>query len=234
MAYYPGIKIAPSMLSADYANLERDIRDLENRGIDIFHIDIMDGNFVPNITIGPGVVKDIRKSTDIILDIHLMIRDPEFFIPKFIDAGADIINFHVEVFLEEKNLNLSKLAKVYNNIKGARRALTVNPPTDVIYFKDILNALELDFILIMSVNPGFGGQAFMPQVLDKIKVLREQYGFKGDIQIDGGINAETSVAALEAGANILVSGNYILKAVDRAAAIGKLKDNIFNYKGGVR
>jgi len=234
MLYYPDIKIAPSILSADYANLGRDIKDLEAKGIDMLHIDIMDGHFVPNLTIGPGVVKDIRKTTKSELDVHLMIENPEFFIPKFIDAGADIINFHVEVFLEDKKLDLNKLLKVYNGIKGVRVGLTINPPTEVTYFKDILRSLELDFILIMSVNPGFGGQDFIVQVLEKVKTLREEYGFKGDIQIDGGINADTSIVALEAGCNILVSGNYILKASDRTYAIDKLKDSIFNYKGGVR
>ncbi|MDP8253013.1 MAG: ribulose-phosphate 3-epimerase [Candidatus Kaelpia aquatica] len=234
MLYYPDIKIAPSILSADYANLELDLKDLEAKGADFFHIDIMDGHFVPNLTIGPGVVKDIRNITDLVLDVHLMIEDPEFFIPKFIDAGADIINFHVEAFLKENRLDLKKLVKVYSGIKEVRKGLTINPPTDVAYFKEILVNIDLDFILIMSVNPGFGGQAFIVQVLDKVRTLREEYGFKGDIQIDGGINAETSALALEAGCNILVAGNYILKAVDRREAIAKLKDNISNHRGGVR
>ncbi len=234
MLYYPDIKIAPSILSANYANLEQDLKDLEAKGVDLFHIDIMDGHFVPNLTIGPGVVKDIRKMTDLVLDVHLMIENPGFFIPKFIDAGADIINFHVEVFLKENKLDLKKLTEVYNGVKGVRRGLTINPPTDVACFKEILASLDLDFILIMSVNPGFGGQDFIVQVLDKVKILREDYGFKGDIQIDGGINSETSSLALEAGCNILVSGNYILKAVNREESIAKLKDSISKYKGGVR
>ncbi|MDP8216551.1 MAG: ribulose-phosphate 3-epimerase [Candidatus Kaelpia imicola] len=232
MLYYPDIKVAPSILSADYSNLERDLKDLEDKGADLFHIDIMDGHFVPNLTIGPGVIKDIRKITDLVLDVHLMIEDPEFFIPKFIDAGADIIDFHVEAFLKERKLNLKKLTEVYNGVKGVRKGLTINPPTDVAYFKKILANIDLDFILIMSVNPGFGGQAFIVRVLDKVRTLREEYGFKGDIQIDGGINAETSSPALEAGCNILVTGNYILNALDRGEAMSKLRNNISNYKGG--
>ncbi|HEO63661.1 MAG TPA: ribulose-phosphate 3-epimerase, partial [Candidatus Omnitrophica bacterium] len=157
MAYYPEVKIAPSVLAADYSKLADDLRDVEKRGIDFFHIDIMDGHFVPNITIGPQVVKAIRGITGLILDVHLMIENPDFFIPKFIDAGADIINFHVEPFIENNKLNMKNLLNVYNKTKGVRKGLTINPPTGVDYFKDILKETDLDFILIMSVNPGFGG-----------------------------------------------------------------------------
>ncbi|MDD5614441.1 MAG: ribulose-phosphate 3-epimerase, partial [Candidatus Omnitrophica bacterium] len=212
MAYYPEIKIAPSVLAADYSRLEDDLKDLEKRGIDFFHIDIMDGHFVPNITIGPQVVKAVRGITDLTLDVHLMIEDPDFFMLKFIDAGADIINFHVEPFIENNKLNLKKLLKVYNKSQGVRKGLTINPPTSADYFKDILRETDLDFILIMSVNPGFGGQSFMPDVLAKAERLRTYYGFKGDIQIDGGINQETSKYALKSGCNILVAGTYIFNS----------------------
>jgi len=226
MVYYPRVKIAPSILAADYSILAEELQDLEKKGADLLHIDVMDGHFVPNITIGPGIVKAIRKATKLPLDVHLMIENPYEYIPMFIDAGADIINFHVEVFLEQDVLNMKELLKTYKLAKSMRRTgLTINPPTKVGYFKQILENIDLDFILIMSVNPGFGGQSFINNVLDKVKILREEFGFTADIQIDGGINKETAPLALEAGCNILVAGTYILNASDRKEAIASLRNS---------
>ena len=225
MVYYPQIKIAPSILAADYSRLAEELQDLEEKGADLFHIDVMDGHFVPNITIGPSIVKTVRKTTKLPLDVHLMIENPYDYIPMFIDSGADIINFHVEVFLEADKLNISSLLKTYKLAKGVRRGLTINPPTKVEYFKQILENADLDFILIMSVNPGFGGQSFIRDVLNKVRILREEFGFTADIQIDGGINNETAPLALEAGCNILVAGTYILKASDRREAIAILRNS---------
>jgi len=225
MVYYPQIKIAPSILAADYSRLAEELQDLEKRGADLLHIDVMDGHFVPNITIGPSVVKAVRKVTKLPLDVHLMIENPYDYIPKFIDSGADIINFHVEVFLEQHKLNMKELLKTYELAKGVRTGLTINPPTKVEYFKQILENVNLDFILIMSVNPGFGGQSFINDVLNKVKILREEFGFTSDIQIDGGINNETAALAVEAGCNILVAGTYILNASDRTEAIANLRNS---------
>ncbi|MDP8233230.1 MAG: ribulose-phosphate 3-epimerase [Candidatus Saelkia tenebricola] len=224
MVYYPQIKIAPSILAADYSKLAEELIDVEKRGVDLMHIDIMDGHFVPNITIGPGIVRTIKKVTSLPLDVHLMIEDPYKYIPEFIDSGADIINFHVEVFLEDTGLNIKNLVKTYQSVKGIRTALTINPPTKVECFREILSTIDLDFILIMSVNPGFGGQSFINDVLDKVRILREDLQFKGDIQIDGGINASTAESAVEAGCNILVAGTYIFGASDRTEAINSLKN----------
>ena len=141
--YYPEIKIAPSILSADYSRLGEEIKDVEKRGVDLIHIDIMDGHFVPNITLGPDVIRNIRKVTELPLDVHLMIEDPDFYIPRFIDAGADIVTFHIEIFIKEKKLDLKKLEEVYRKaekVKYIRGGLTLNPPTSVEYFQDIFKA----------------------------------------------------------------------------------------------
>lgn len=230
MVYYPDVKIAASILSADYSKLGEEIRDVEAKDIDLIHIDVMDGHFVPNITIGPDLVKDIRKVTNLPLDVHLMIENPDFYIPKFISAGADILTFHIEIFIQRRKLDLKKLLRVYNKARGVRVGLTLNPTTSIRYFKEVLNEVNLNFILLMSVNPGFGGQIFIPQVLKKAKALRWSFKFKGDIEIDGGINEKTSLLALESGCNILVAGTYIFKAKDRIKNINLLRTNIKKYR----
>jgi ribulose-phosphate 3-epimerase len=222
--YYPEVKIAPSILAADYSRLGEEIKDVERRGVDLIHIDVMDGHFVPNITIGPDMVRDIRKVTNLPFDVHLMIQRPDLYIQRFIDAGADIITFHIEPFMERGKLNLKKLKRTYRKAKNVKAGLVLNPNTSIRHFKLILNELPLDFILVMSVNPGFGGQSFIPDVLEKVRVLRGKFNFKGDIEIDGGINKQTAKLAVEAGCNILVAGTYIFRAKDRTQAIAALRE----------
>ncbi len=224
MIYYPEVKIAASILAADYSKLGIEIRDVEESGADLIHVDVMDGNFVPNITIGPDMVRNIRKTTTLPLDVHLMISNPELYAPMFIKAGADIITFHVEVFIKNNKLNTKKIVQAYQKTGGIRTGLVINPNTQVGCFKDILKNIELDFILLMSVNPGFGGQSFIPEVLEKAKYLREIYSFKGDIEIDGGINDKTSKLAINAGCNILVAGTYIFNSNNRSKVINSLKN----------
>jgi ribulose-phosphate 3-epimerase len=228
MVYYPEFKIAPSLLSADYSRLGEEIRDVETKGADLLHIDVMDGHFVPNITIGPDMVKDIRKVTPLPLDVHLMITNPQEYLLRFESAGADIITFHIEVFIKNKSVDIPGLKKIFEAPHKARLGMVINPPTDVEYFKQVVNEVPVDFILVMSVNPGFGGQEFIPEVLDKVRYLRKELNFKGDIEIDGGINHITAKSAIEAGCNILVAGSYIFKSSNRKRAIQLLKESFNN------
>jgi ribulose-phosphate 3-epimerase len=228
--YYPEIKIAPSLLSVDYRKLEHEIRDVEKAGVEILHVDIMDGHFVPNITIGPAVVKDIRKITKLTLDVHLMISNPDDFIPKFISAGADIITFHIECYIRERKLELRKLVRTIKKLNSVRYGLVINPSTDIHYFKKLVSEFGLNFILIMSVNPGFGGQKFIKDVLKKARILRKNYGYQGDLEIDGGINSSTAREALKSGCNILVAGSYIFKAKNRKDRIAKLESLAKKYR----
>ena len=210
------IKISPSILSADFSKLGDEIQNLEKAGADLIHIDVMDGHFVPNITIGPEVIKKLRKHTSLPFDVHLMISPVDNFIKSFSDAGADIITIHPEA---TKNLTNS-----INKIKSFNKkvGVSLNPETSV---KEIIPILSsLDLVLIMSVNPGFGGQKFIEKTLDKVKLLRKEIDdkkFKTQIEIDGGINFENSKKAVEAGVNILVSGTTIFKENG-----GNLKKNI--------
>ncbi|MCK9595496.1 MAG: ribulose-phosphate 3-epimerase [Candidatus Omnitrophica bacterium] len=209
------IKIAPSILSADFSNLARDIKKAEKAGADLLHVDVMDGHFVPNITIGPAVVKDIRKSTKLPLDVHLMIENPEKYAGAFAQAGSDMITVHVETISAPKIKNLSlKLRKM-----GVKLGVSLNPKTSL---KPIIDVLKFaDFVLVMSVNPGFGGQAFIPQVLPKIRQLRTR--FRGDIAVDGGINHDTAKLVIAAGANVLAAGSYIFKSKDYKQSIRRLR-----------
>ncbi len=208
--------ISPSILSADFVNLERDIKKVENAGADWLHIDVMDGHFVPNITIGVPVTASIKKVSSIPLDVHLMIENPEKYIEPFAKAGADIITFHYEA-AKEKTSDIIKLIHSFNIKAG----LSIKPKTGP---EEILKYLpELDMVLIMTVEPGFGGQKFMPECAEKIPVIREKSPENLIIQVDGGINAETAKVCTQYGANSLVAGNYIYKSENTEKAILSLR-----------
>jgi ribulose-phosphate 3-epimerase len=210
------IKISPSILSADFSQLGNEIKRLEKGGADMIHVDVMDGHFVPNLTIGPPVIKALRQNTKLPFDVHLMISPVHKYIQDYADAGADIITIHPEA---TKNLKES-----INHIKKLKKktGVSLNPESKIDLVLDHLD--KIDLILIMSVNPGFGGQKFMPEVLEKIKELKnfkDQKNFNLDVEIVGGINFENYKLAIEAGANILVSGTTIFKNND-----GNIKKNI--------
>lgn len=208
--------ISPSILSADFANLERDIKKVEKAGADWLHIDVMDGHFVPNITIGVPVTASIKQVSSIPLDVHLMIENPEKYIEPFAKAGADIITFHYEAAKE----NTSDIIKLIHSFK-IKAGLSIKPKTSP---EEILKYLpELDMVLIMTVEPGFGGQKFMPECAEKIPVIKKQAAEKLIIQVDGGINAETARVCTQYGANSLVAGNYIYKSENIENAILSLR-----------
>ena len=216
------IKISPSILSADFSKLGTEIQNLEKAQADLIHIDVMDGHFVPNITIGPEVISKLRKYTSLPFDVHLMISPVDNFIKDFAEAGADIITIHPEA--TDDIVNSIKKIKSYNKKAG----VSLNPETPVSKVLPVLNLIDL--VLIMSVNPGFGGQKFMEETLEKVKILRKEIDskkFKVQIEIDGGINFENSKIAIEAGVDILVSGTTIFKENG-----GNLKKNIQLLKTG--
>ena len=207
------IKISPSILSADFSILGDEIKSLEKAGADLIHVDVMDGHFVQNITMGPPIIKMIRKCTKLPFDVHLMISPVEKYIKAFADAGSDIITIHPEA--------TDNLKRAVSSIKslGKKAGVSLNPKTPISALMNVIN--NIDLILIMSVNPGFAGQSFMGEVLPKVTELRKMINdkkLKIDIEIDGGINFETAPLAVKAGANILVSGTTIFS--------GSLKDNI--------
>jgi ribulose-phosphate 3-epimerase len=207
------IKISPSILSADFSILGDEIKSLEQAGADLIHIDVMDGHFVPNIAMGPPIIKMIRKCTKLPFDVHLMISPVEKYIKAFADAGSDIITIHPEA-----TDNLKRAVSTIKSL-GKKAGVSLNPKTPISVLMDVIN--DIDLILIMSVNPGFAGQSFMGEVLPKVTELRKMINdkkLKIDIEIDGGINFETAPLAVKAGANILVSGTTIFS--------GSLKDNI--------
>jgi len=216
------IKISPSILSADFSKLGSEIQNLEKAKADLIHIDVMDGHFVPNITIGPEVISKLRKYTSLPFDVHLMISPVDNFIKNFADAGADIITIHPEA-----TDNLENSIKKIKSFKK-KAGVSLNPETSV---EKVLSVLKLiDLVLIMSVNPGFGGQKFMKETLEKVKILRKEIDsqkYNAEIEIDGGINFENAKLAKEAGVNILVSGTTIFKENN-----GDLKRNIQLLKTG--
>lgn len=206
------ITLSPSILAADFTNLEHDIKAIDKGGAQYVHVDVMDGHFVPNITFGPDMLKCIRKCTDRVLDVHLMIQYPEKFAVPFIEAGADIINVHLESDMEFEN--------IYDSVKsrGKKIAMTINPETDCELIKPYLPML--DMALVMSVHPGYGGQKFIESSLDKVRKIRE-WAPELDIEIDGGVNLSNVTAAVGAGANVIVAGSAIYGAESVADACGE-------------
>ena len=214
------IKIAPSILSADFSQLGNEIKRLEEGGADMIHVDVMDGHFVPNLTIGPPVIKALRNYTKLPFDVHLMITPVHKYIKNYAEAGADIITIHPEA--------TNNLKESINHIKklGKKVGVSLNPDTKINKIKELLSQINL--VLIMSVHPGFGGQKFIPDVLEKVKELKkikDQKNLNFDIEVDGGINFDNSKLAIEAGANILVSGTTIFKNNN-----GNIKKNIDTLK----
>ena len=214
-------KISPSILSADFTRLGEEITSVVNAGADYIHIDVMDGHFVPNITIGPLVVKAARPVTEIPFDVHLMISQPDLFIEDFVKAGADIISVHAESTVH--------LHRTVNYIKscGAKAAVALNPATPISVLDHVLT--QLDMVLIMSVNPGFEAQKFIPEVVSKIKSLREKIdklGLNMEIEVDGGINHETIQSVSSAGADVFVAGSAIYHSKDYAETIQELRRNM--------
>ena len=210
------IQISPSILSADFSQLGIEIKRLEEGGADMIHVDVMDGHFVPNLTIGPPVIKALRKHCSLKFDVHLMISPVHKYIEAYADAGADIITIHPEA-----TQNLGESIKMIKDLKK-KVGVSLNPESKIELITEFFD--QIDLVLIMSVNPGFGGQKFMPEVLDKIKQLKkiqQEKNLAFDIEIDGGINFENCKIAIDAGANILVSGTTIFKSND-----GDIKKNI--------
>jgi len=214
------IRIAPSILSANFLKLEEEIRSIEESGADFVHLDIMDGNFVPNITFGPMIVKQIRHLTKLPFDAHLMINNPVFFAPMFVDAGCDMITVHAET---EKHLHRSL---EYIKKLGVKAGISVNPHTSIGFLKYVGDMCDL--FLVMSVNPGFGGQSYIESATEKItkiKEIREKHGFKFEISVDGGVNSKTISKVISAGADIAVMGSYFFgtEISERKALVEKIK-----------
>lgn len=214
------LHIAPSLLSADFGNLEREVRSIEESGADYIHLDVMDGHFVPNITFGPMIVDVCRKLTDLPIDVHLMITEPEKFIPEFAKSGADIITIHAE-----STLHLHRQV-LYIKSLGKKAGVALNPTTSISCLEYLIQ--DLDLVLLMSVSPGFSGQKFIYSILDKIKEFNRRFGNKLSedflLQVDGGVNEKTVSLLKENNVNMIVTGSYFFKAPDRAEAVKKLKN----------
>ena len=212
-------KIAPSILAADYANFAQELNRIDETSADYVHIDIMDGQFVPNISFGADVVASLRKHSKLVFDCHLMVVEPERYVDAFAQAGADIMTIHVEA---TKHIHgaLQKIKKA-----GLKAGVVINPGTPVSALEPVLSLV--DQVLIMTVNPGFGGQAFIPEMLDKVKQVatwREEGGYAFDIEVDGGVDDKTIKACQEAGANVFVAGSYLFKASDLTSQVQTLRD----------
>ena len=210
-------KILPSILSADFANLEQDVKELEQIGIDMFHIDVMDGNFVPNISFGFPIIEAIRSKTDKIFDCHLMIARPEEYVERFCNAGCDMVSFHIEA-----TNHADRVIQIIKN-SGKKAGIVLNPQTPIESVKYLLP--KLDYVLIMTVNPGFGGQKFISEMLEKIEELakiREEKGYSFLIQVDGGVNVETSKLCRDRGADLLVCGSFLFGTEDKEKILGEL------------
>ena len=215
------IKIAPSILSADFSEMGKAVEMLEANGADWIHCDVMDGVFVPNISFGIPMIKDIRPHTRLPLDVHLMIVNPEKYVERFADAGADIITFHPEASSD------AKMTIELIHGKGKKAGIVVNPEIPIENVYDLIPLV--DMVLLMSVHPGFGGQSFIHDVLPKLEKTKkfvEENGLDIDIEIDGGINPETAILSKKAGANVLVAGNTVFKAEDKKAIIDVLRQSI--------
>jgi ribulose-phosphate 3-epimerase len=214
------IKIAPSILSADFSRLGDDIQAVDRAGADYIHVDVMDGHFVPNITIGPLVVDALRKVTDKPLDVHLMIENPDLYIAEFAKAGADIITVH-----QEAVPHLHRTVQLIKSL-GKKAGVSLNPATPVETRDVILD--DLDLVLVMSVNPGFGGQSFIPSALDKIRALRQRISERGlatELEVDGGVKVDNIREVVAAGADVLVAGSAVFNTDDYAATITALREN---------
>ena len=214
------IKLAPSILSADFARLLEDVKKVEKAGCEYLHIDVMDGHFVPNITLGPAIVKSLRKDVNMVFDAHLMIENPDNYIKEFADAGCDIIVVHQEA--------CTHLHRTIQNIKshGVKAGVALNPDTPIETIKYVLE--DVDMVLLMSVNPGFGGQSYIPVVTKKIKELRaliDEMGLDIDIEVDGGVKPSNISEVVNAGANVIVAGSAIFNAGDIDEAVKSLREN---------
>ena len=212
------IRIAPSLLAADFARLGEAVATAEAAGADWHHVDVMDGHFVPNLTIGPPVVKALKRVATRPLDVHLMITDPWQYADAFIDAGADVVTFHVEVQDQGDPMELIRHIRG----RGVKAAMAINPDGDVADLAPFLP--ELDMVLVMSVFPGFGGQSFIADVLPGVTRLREEFGFEGEIEMDGGIDPDTIGRCAAAGANVFVAGTAIFGAEDIGARVAQMRD----------
>lgn len=213
------VKIAPSILSADFMRMGEEIKAAEAAGIDLFHIDIMDGHFVPNMTIGPSIVEAINKITDVPLDVHLMIEEPDKYVKDFINAGADYLAVHIEA-----SVHAHRTVQVIKE-SGVRAGISLNPATPVCSLEHILQ--DLDFVVLMSVNPGFGGQSFIPQSMDKIKALKKlirERNLSTLIEVDGGVKPENAGQVADAGADMLVMGSAFFSSKDYVALTKKLRE----------
>ena len=211
----PELKVAPSILACDFSRMGEEIEGVIKAGADMIHVDVMDGHFTPNITIGPPVVASLRGVCTVPMDVHLMITDPDDYVEAFADAGADIISFHIEAAIHP----LSVISKIKD--LGCKAGIVLNPGTSEEEIEFVVDSV--DMVLVMTVNPGFGGQAFMPEMLEKIRLVRAMLGDR-DLEVDGGINQITAAEVYEAGANVLVSGNYIFSSDSYLEAIERIRD----------